>query len=190
MGKKLCYYFIFLALLLVSSCATNMQNGCVKDNWDNYYSRVTKLSNWQSQGKIIVYNSSRYDKLSFNWQETSGHANVTLFGPIGVSIATITEEADGANIVTIADKNATSLQRYLTVNLALDLDISLLKDILLAKAIVANDYPSKLLTRGLDVSWENFACWGNLYMPKTIIIRRSKTTYIKIIFTNWQIDKN
>jgi len=81
---------------------------------------------WTAQGKMAYDLNGERGNFSFNWIQAGETFNIYLYGPLGISVATVTGDGTGARIETVDGqaRNANSADQLVQETLGLTMPVS------------------------------------------------------------------
>lgn len=129
------------ALLSVSSiqrskwmcvCLFAFLTGCVtqKDASGPDSQQLARVTSWTAQGKLAYDVNGQRGNFSFRWIQSNHAYEIVLFGPLGISVATITGNEVLARITTSEGQmlSAPRPEQLLRETLGLDMPVSAMTD--------------------------------------------------------------
>ena len=111
-------------LAVLTGCATQ------KDASGPDSQQLTQVTSWTAQGKLAYDVNGQRGNFSFRWIQSNHAYEIVLFGPLGISVATITGNEVLAKITTSEGQmlSAPRPEQLLQETLGLDMPVSAMTD--------------------------------------------------------------
>lgn len=186
-------------LTALSGCATITPPAAPKStlSWDDRKSLLTRLQNWQLNGKIAVTTAQDSGSASVDWAQRAQNYTISLYGPLGANGITLTGSPGRVNMQASNGQKATasSAEQLIAQQWGWKLPVSYLK--YWVRGLPVPNLPQnsrfdeshRLLTlnqQGFTIQYADYTTSGNLELPQRLTIH-SSTLKSKIVIYKWNI---
>ncbi len=186
-------------LLLLAGCAAEPGKPPAADTWQVHSARLAQLDDWRAEGKLALRTATLSESVSMLWQQRGIASRVQLQGPLGINATTISSDGRQLEIHRGEEHRVLDLKEPGALESQTGWDLPLaalpywLKGMpapgLEVEALELN--PEGTLLQALrqgawEVRYEQYAVFGDLYLPTRLHILRRDTS-AKVILREWQL---
>ncbi|MGC9239648.1 MAG: lipoprotein insertase outer membrane protein LolB [Acidithiobacillus sp.] len=154
------------------------------------------LKEWQASGSASIQTARGSESFSYRWREGPAHQELSIYDPLGRTVARLTADSDGAELQTIDGKRekAQSLEALLAKVLHVQLPARELPLWMLgltsgASAVQRNaeGLPETLHSGDWDIHYLRYGAVGGLQMPSLLQADGPEGVRLRLAVTRWQL---
>lgn len=157
---------------------------------------LQSLKEWQASGSASIQTPQGSESFSYRWRQSPTHQELSIYDPLGRTVARLTASPDGAELQTIDGKRekAESLEALLDEVLHVQLPARELPLWMLGLANGASavhrdaqGLPETLSRGAWDIHYLRYAAVGGLQMPSLLQADGPDGVRLRLAVTRWQL---
>ncbi len=154
------------------------------------------LRDWSAGGEASLVSPSGSHAFSFRWIQTSGHEKISIYGPLGHTVARLSYDGHHAILVTAsrppqeARDPGILLRRILGVSLPVRVFPNWMLGLRGSSETVKKDahgLPLRLQSGAWDVAYLNYGQVGGLKMPRLLEASGPGGLRLRLAITHWRL---
>ncbi len=188
--------------LLLAACASvptvhPNTSGVLPTNERNQV--IASLQYWKASGEAVLSTPKQNENFGFRWEQSPQLQTLSIYDPLGRTVARITVTANGAQLVTITGEHrqAQNLDTLLTTVLHVKLPAKELPDWMLGLRGSTNTIkdnaaglPEILRSGPWQVHYLQYSPVGGLTMPKLLQANGPNGIALRMAITQWQMGRS
>lgn len=160
---------------------------------------ITSLKYWRASGEAALSTPKNHESFGFRWEQSPQLQELSIYDPLGRTVARITVDAAGAHLETITGEHrqAQNLSTLLSMVLHVSLPARELPDWMLGlpgnSSTVINNaagLPQILRSGPWQVHYLHYAPVGGLTMPQLLQANGPDGIALRMAITHWQMGRS
>ncbi|MDA8175848.1 MULTISPECIES: lipoprotein insertase outer membrane protein LolB [Acidithiobacillus] len=157
---------------------------------------ISSLKYWRASGEAVLSTPKQNENFGFRWKQSPQLQELSIYDPLGRTVARITVEASGAHLETITGEHrqARNLSTLLSMVLHVELPAAELPDWMLGlrgnTSTISNNasgLPNILRSGPWQVHYLQYTPVGGLTMPKLLQANGPDGIALRMAITQWQM---
>jgi outer membrane lipoprotein LolB len=157
---------------------------------------ITSLKYWRASGEAALTTPRSSENFGFRWEQSPQLQTLSIYDPLGRTVARISVDAQGAKLATITGEHrqAASLATLLNAVLHVDLPAKELPDWMLALhgkhstvQVNAAGLPKIMVSGPWQIHYLQYAPVGGLTMPKLLQAKGPDGITLRMAITQWHM---
>ncbi len=157
---------------------------------------ISSLKYWRASGEAVLSTPKQNENFGFRWKQSPRLQELSIYDPLGRTVARITVEASGAHLETITGEHrqARNLSTLLSMVLHVELPAAELPDWMLGlrgnTSTISNNasgLPNILRSGPWQVHYLQYTPVGGLTMPKLLQASGPDGIALRMAITQWQM---
>ena len=157
---------------------------------------ISSLKYWRASGEAVLSTPKQNENFGFRWEQSPQLQELSIYDPLGRTVARITVEASGAHLETISGEHrqARNLSTLLSMVLHVELPAAELPDWMLGlrgnTSTISNNasgLPNILRSGPWQVHYLQYTPVGGLTMPKLLQANGPDGIALRMAITQWQM---
>ena len=157
---------------------------------------ISSLKYWRASGEAVLSTPKQNENFGFRWKQSPRLQELSIYDPLGRTVARITVDASGAHLETITGEHrqARNLSTLLSMVLHVELPAAELPDWMLGlrgnTSTISNNasgLPNILRSGPWQVHYLQYTPVGGLTMPKLLQANGPDGIALRMAITQWQM---
>jgi outer membrane lipoprotein LolB len=157
---------------------------------------ISSLKYWRASGEAVLSTPKQNENFGFRWEQSPHLQELSIYDPLGRTVARITVDASGAHLETISGehRHARNLSTLLSMVLHVELPAAELPDWMLGlrgnTSTISNNasgLPNILRSGPWQVHYLQYTPVGGLTMPKLLQANGPDGIALRMAITQWQM---
>ncbi|WP_414040123.1 lipoprotein insertase outer membrane protein LolB [Acidithiobacillus sp. M4-SHS-6] len=160
---------------------------------------ISSLKYWRASGEAALSTPKHHENFGFRWEQSPQLQALSIYDPLGRTVARITVDASGAHLETITGEHrqARNLSTLLNMVLHVELPAAELPDWMLGLpgnnstiSDNASGLPEMLRSGPWQVHYLRYAPVGGLTMPQLLQANGPDGIALRMAITRWQMGQS
>ncbi len=197
--SKLRIPVIIFSLAMLAGCASILQPPRLHSPALTATQRAQVLSDiqdWSAGGDASLVSPSSTQAFSFRWIQATGHEKISIYGPLGRTVARLSYDGHHATLVTVNGRSQEApdpgilLRKILGVSLPVRVLPNWILGLQGSSEVLkknAQGLPLRLRSGAWEVAYLRYGRVGGLKMPKLLEARGPGGLRLRLAITHWHL---